>query len=262
MEVIAEVGLAHDGSLGMAHAYIDALAHAGADVVKFQCHLGDQTTEWRVQPDWGNETRQEYWQRTGFNLDEWMGLADHCEAEGVEFLCSPFSAQAVQMINPLVRRWKVPSGRIADKALLRAVADTGKPVIVSSGMATLLEVNDAIRLLMDAGRKTFLLACTSMYPCPPEFTNLDRARQWDGLSDHSGTIFPGLACAALGCKILEVHVTLSRDGWGLDNAASITVEELEELVKGVRFIEQAMRPVDKDALAERLADTRRIFMHA
>lgn len=259
--IMAEVGLAHDGSLTQAHAYIDAIKRAGADAAKFQCHQGDPTTEWRVKLGWQRqETRQEYWKRTGFSVEEWHGLAFHCRELGLEFVCSPFSAQAVPFLDGLVRVWKIPSGRVADDALLSAVAATGRPVLLSTGMSTVLEGQRALERLLDAGCPVGLMQCTSAYPTLPEQIGLSRVGKWGGLSDHSGTIYPGIAAAALGCQVLEVHVCFSRDQGGLDTAASVTTAELRQLVEGVRFVEAAMKPVDKDAQAKELADTRRVFM--
>lgn len=261
LEIIAEVGLAHDGSLSQAHAYIGACAKARVDTVKFQCHLGDPCTEWRVNVRWPqDESRQAYWKRTGFTLLQWKGLRDHCYFAGVDFLCSPFSVEAVALLDPLVKRWKVPSGRIADVPLLEAIGATGKPVLLSTGMGTLEELYAAEDLLNRAGCAVQTLQCTTAYPCPPERTGLTWAHGWGGLSDHSGTIYPGLAAAALGCKVLEVHVCWSKEQNGFDTAASLDMAQLRQLVEGVRFIEKAMQPVDKDKMAEQLVDTRRVFM--
>jgi N,N'-diacetyllegionaminate synthase len=261
MEIIAEVGLAHDGSLSQAHAYVDACAKAGVDTVKFQCHLGDPCTEWRLEPHWPQDvSRQAYWQRTGFRRDEWDDLMRHCHAAGVEFLCSPFSVAAVALLDPLVKRWKVPSGRIADMALLEAIGKTGKPVLLSTGMGKLAELGHAQTRLTACGCPVQLMQCVTVYPCPAEWVDLKQAVGWGGLSDHSGTPYPGLAAAALGCKVLEVHVCWSKEQGGFDTAASLTIPELTQLVAGVRFIEKAMQPVDKDAQAEKLAETRRVFM--
>ena len=137
MEIIAEVGLAHDGSLSQAHAYVDACAKAGVDTVKFQCHLGDPCTEWRTVPLYLQDVdRLAYWKRTGFTFEQWVQLSYHCGLRNVEFLCSPFSVAAVELLDSQVERWKVPSGRIADMALLDAIGATGKPVLLSTGMAT------------------------------------------------------------------------------------------------------------------------------
>ncbi len=267
--IIAEVGLAHDGSLLQAHAYIDAIAKAGADAAKFQCHLGDPGTEWRIEPRWAqDEDRQAYWKRTGFTRWEWERLACHSAQAGLTFLCSPFSVEAVRMLDPLVEAWKVPSGKVTDRALLDAVGLTGKPVLLSTGMATCSEVRYAVeRLTVVKGVRVGVLQCSTVYPCPAEQIGLSEIRykaEWgysvDGLSDHSGTIYPGIAAAALGCQVLEVHVCFSRDAGGFDAAASLTMTELADLVRGVRFVEKAMRPVDKDAVAEQLSETRRVFM--
>lgn len=267
MEIIAEVGLAHDGSLLQAHAYIDACAKAGVDAVKFQCHMGDECDEWRnVQHTWRAETRQDYWKRTEFTEQEWTMLAYHCAEAGVEFLCSVFSLEAFALIDPLVKRHKVPSGQITNKPLLKAIAKTSKPTLISTGMSTSDELTAALRIfdaatVIDTDYPLLILQCTTMYPCPPELVGLP-ATEWGGLSDHSGTIYSGIAAAVLGCKVLEVHVCFSREAGGLDGAASLEMAELRQLVQGVRFVEKAMQPVDKDQLAAELAETRRIFMHA
>ena len=270
MEIIAEVGLAHDGSMQAAHAYIDACADRRVDAVKFQCHDGDPTTEWRVRPDWcQDESRQAYWRRTGFSPAQWQELARHCAMRGVEFVCSVFSLEALRVIDPLVKRHKVPSGRIADLELLRTIGETGKPVLLSTGLALETEAHIAEDLLYEYGCDVTVLQCTSRYPCPPDQVGLyvyddvltiSPNLRLDGLSDHSGTIYAGIAAAALGCQVLEVHVCFSKEQGNLDAAASLTMDQLAQLVEGVRFVEKAMQPVDKDALAEQLAETRRVFM--
>jgi N-acetylneuraminate synthase len=148
------------------------------------------------------------------------------------------------------------------------MAETRQPVILSSGMSPLEELDEAVALIEGAGAPVAVLQCASMYPTPPEVIGLNvlaeyRAR-WGtavGLSDHSAKIFPGLAAATLGAEVLEVHLTLSPHMFGPDVVASLTVEEIATLVEGIRFIE-AMRahPVDKAAMAAELAPMRRIFM--
>jgi N-acetylneuraminate synthase len=246
--IIAEVGLAHDGSLSQAHAYVDAAARAGVDAVKFQCHIGDQTSEWRVKPAWPqDEDRQAYWRRTSFTQAQWDGLARHCNDVGLTFLCSPFSVSAVYLLSPIVPAWKVPSGRVTNAALLDAIGATKKPVLLQGMSSGRCQAGCAWgRLHRNDAR---VRART-----PPSGLVLDAV---EGLSDHSGTIYPGIAAAALGCQVLEVHVCWSKDQGGFDTAASITTAQLGELVRGVRFVEQAMRPVDKDLMASHLVDVRR-----
>lgn len=259
--IIAEVGLAHDGSLRLAHAYIDAIRRAGADCAKFQCHLGDPVAEWRAKPSWPQDMdRQAYWRRTAFTADQWQGLAEHCQSVRLEFLCSPFSAEAVELISRFVQAWKVPSGKVTDFAMLDAIAATYKPVLISTGMATPLEISKAKHVLVEQGCDVGILQCSSLYPTPPELVGLQQVASWGGLSDHSGTIYPGIAAAALGCQMLEVHVCFSKEQGGFDTAASLDMEQLRQLVEGVRFVELAMCPVDKDAMVEQLSETRRIFM--
>jgi N-acetylneuraminate synthase len=265
--IVAEVAQAHDGSLAMAHAYVDAVAGAGADAVKFQCHLGEpKGANWRVEPRWQQDAdRDAYWQRTGFTPWQWEELAGHAEKAGLIFLCSPFSVEAVRLLDPLVQAWKLPSGEVHPGPLLDAIAESnrnGKPVLVSHGMSSWDEV-----IWSTGFYPVALLQCTSMYPTPADKVGLGVLREWRerfgcplGLSDHSGSIYPSLAAVALGASIVEVHVKLSEYDQGLDASSSITIADLKRLVEGVRVIEQAMMPVDKDAMARELQPMRELFM--
>jgi N-acetylneuraminate synthase len=237
--IVAEVAQAHDGSLGMAHAYIDAIAKAEAHAVKFQCHIAEAESTpdepWRVEPEWAQDaSRYDYWKRMEFTPEQWWSLAVHATEVGLIFLCSPFSVEAVKMLDPLVPAWKVPSGEIRNGPLLRAIAETGKPCILSTGMCTNAEEDRATFWLQSLGCKVCVLQCTSIYPCPPEKTGISCpiAGNYDGLSDHSGTIYAGLAAVALGASILEVHVCFSREQFGFDVTSSVTIEQLRQLVEG------------------------------
>jgi N-acetylneuraminate synthase len=275
--IVAEVAQAHEGSLQIAHAYIDAIADARADAVKFQCHIAEAESTpdepWRVEPRWRQDAnRYDYWKRMEFSEAEWRSLADHCDQRGVLFLCSPFSVEAVKLLDPLVPAWKVASGEVTNDRLMSAIEDTEKPVLMSLGMTTRAEYRSGWSKDFECSGLA-LLQCTSEYPCKPEHVGLNmlaEMRGWchygsshplpTGLSDHSGTIYAGLAAVALGCDVLEVHVKLSKHDQGFDASSSITVEELKQLVEGVRFIEKAKTPVDKDALAKELEPMRRLFM--
>ncbi len=269
--IVAEVAQAHDGSLGTAHAYIDAAADAGADAVKFQTHLAhaESTTDepWRVRFSLQDETRFDYWRRMEFSEPQWLGLREHADERGLEFHSSPFSLEAVELLARIgVDRWKVASGEVGNVPLLEAIAADGRPVIVSSGMSDLDEVASAVELLRTAGSDVTVLQCTSAYPCPPEELGLnlldvyrERLGVPVGLSDHSATVAAGIAAVALGAVLLEVHLTLSRSAFGPDVAASLTVEELSDLVRGVRFVETALaHPVAIDKAGER-APMRALF---
>ncbi len=270
--IIAEVAQAHDGSLGTAHAFIDAIAGAGADAVKFQTHIAaaESTPDepWRVKFSPQDATRFDYWKRMEFTEDQWIGLRQHADESGLIFLSSPFSFQAVDLLTRVgVAAWKVPSGETANIPLLDQMTATGLPVILSTGMSPMDEIDTAVERIRSRGVEPAVLQCTTDYPCPPEKVGLNLIADFRkrygcpvGLSDHSGTIYPGLAAVTLGIEILEVHVTFSREMFGPDVPASITTDELGRLVEGIRFIETIKaHPVNKENMARDLKPLRDMF---
>lgn len=271
-KIIAEVGQAHDGSLGTAHAYVDAAAKAGADGVKFQTHIASAESthaeSWRVRFSWQDTTRYDYWRRMEFTEPQWVELRDHARDVGLEFLSSPFSIESVELLQRVgVDAWKVASGEVSNLPLLNAIVEDGRPVILSSGMSPMTELDMAVELVRRRNIDLVVLQCTSAYPTPPEQLGLNMIEQLrhryglpTGLSDHSGTTYAGLAAATLGIDLLEVHVTFSRECFGPDVAASVTLEELRYLVEGIRFIEVALSsPVDKEKLSDEFAPMRELF---
>jgi N,N'-diacetyllegionaminate synthase len=270
--VIGEVALTHDGSLGLAHAFIDALAAAGADAVKFQTHIAaaesTPSEPFRVKFSRQDASRYEYWKRMEFTEEQWRGLAAHCVERQVLFVSSPFSLEAVDLLQRIGQPlWKIASGEVSNTALLDRVLDTGSPVLLSTGMSPLAETDAAVARVKARGVEVGVLQCTTAYPCPPERIGLnlipvfrERYGCWVGLSDHSGTIYPGLAGVATGMDVLELHVALSREMFGPDVIASITTAELRQLVDGIRFIERMRaNPLDKDASAHDTDPLRRLF---
>ena len=270
--IIGEVGLAHDGSLGLAHAYIDEVARGGADAVKFQTHIAAAESTpaepFRVKFSRQDATRYGYWKRMEFTEAQWQGLADHARDRGLVFLSSPFSREAVDLLARVgMSMWKIASGEVSNLPLLDAMIATGRPIVLSSGMSPVGEIDKAVERVKRAGLPLAVMQCTTAYPCPPERIGLnmvpffrERYGCFVGLSDHSGTIYPGIAAATLGSEVLEVHVTMSRGMFGPDVPASVTIEELRQLVDGVRFVEKMRaNPVDKDAIAGDMAPLRAIF---
>lgn len=270
--IIAEVAQAHDGSLGMAHAFIDAIAKTGADAVKFQTHIAEAESTpdepFRVRFSPQDRTRYDYWKRIEFTPEQWRGLADHCAERGLIFLSSPFSVQAVDLLASLnMPAYKIASGEVSNEPLLARICAERKPVLFSSGMSGWQELDRSIGYVRERGCDVAVMQCTTQYPCPPERLGLNviaelrsRYRCPVGLSDHSGTIYAGLAATALGLDLLEVHVTLSREMFGPDVPASITTGELQQLVEGVRFIERALSaPLDKQAVEVEMQPLRQIF---
>jgi len=270
--VIGEVALTHDGSLGVAHAFVDAIANAGADAVKFQTHIAAAESTpaepFRVKFSRQDKTRYDYWKRMEFTEEGWRGLADHARERGMLFLSSPFSIQAVELLDRIgMPLWKIASGETSNAALLERILDTGKPVLLSTGMSPIYEVDEAVARVRARNVDVGVFQCTTAYPCPPEKVGLnlipfyrERYGCWIGLSDHSATIYPGLAAVTLGIDMLEVHVTLSREMFGPDVVASVTTQELRQLVDGIRFIERMKaHPLDKDASAKETAPLRKLF---
>ncbi len=270
--VIGEVAQAHDGSLGFAHAFVDAIAAAGATAVKFQTHLAHAESTplepWRVKFSLQDATRQDYWKRMEFTAEQWAGLKQHAEDRGLLFLSSPFSNEAVDLLTRLgIDAWKVASGELSNTPMLEQMLATRRPMLLSTGMSSIAEIDRIVHRVRSLDVPLALLQCTTAYPCAPEDIGLnllatfrDRYQCPVGLSDHSGTIYPGLAATVLGASVLEVHVTMSREMFGPDVPASVTTSELRVLVDGVRFIERMMpNAVDKDRMAARMEPLRALF---
>lgn len=270
--VIAEVAQAHDGSLGAAHAFIDAVAGSGADAIKFQTHIADAESTrdepWRVKFSEQDDTRFDYWKRMEFRKDQWISLKEHAVSRGLDFLSSPFSIEAVTLLREVgVRAWKVASGEIGNAELFDNLLMDGRPLLISTGMSSWNEIDAAVSKARQAKVEFLIMQCASRYPTPPEFVGLNLINEirqrYDclvGLSDHTGEVYAGLSAAVLGAKALEVHVTLSKRSFGPDVAVSLDIDELGLLVKGVRSIEAMLsNPVNKEVAAQEMSPMRSIF---
>lgn len=261
--IVAEIAQAHDGSLGTAHAYIDTVAERGAQAIKFQTHFAaaESTLDepWRVKFSRQDDTRYAYWKRMEFTPEQWAGLAQHAEDRGLTFLSSPFSVEAVELLDRLgVPCWKVASGETANPEILDAMWRTGKPLMVSTGMSDSAEIDKIVQATRSRGNPVLVFQCTTSYPCPPDSWGLthiaalkQRLQCPIGFSDHSGDIYAGLAAASLGADLLEVHVAFSKDMFGPDTAASVTLDDLSRLVQGTRAIRTSLSTdYSKNALSE------------
>lgn len=271
-EIIAEIGQAHDGSLGIAHSFITAISKTGADAVKFQTHIAHAETTphepWRVIFSTQDKTRYDYWKRMKFSEDQWFELKKHADDLGLKFLSSAFSLEALELLKKVgVHAWKIASGEVNNQEMLDSIAETKQDVYLSTGMSTIEEIDKCVEKIRSKGLPITVLQCTSSYPTPVEKIGLNMISFFReryacnvGLSDHSGKIFTGLAAATLGIDVLEIHVTFSKDMFGPDVSSSITVDELSQLVEGVRFIENILiHDVDKDAIANELEPMRSLF---
>ena len=211
----------------------------------------------------------DYWKRMEFSEAQWSSLREHARKRELLFISSPFSLEAVELLTRIgVDSWKVASGEISNPDLLDAMTATGLPIMLSTGMSPTGEIDAAVERIQKSGVALAVMQCTSIYPCPPELVGVnliplfrERYGCAVGLSDHSATIYPGLAAATLGIEVLEVHLTLSREMFGPDVIASITPGEMRQLVDGIRFIERMRaNPADKDSLPESVTSLRGIFM--
>ncbi|MBI3951351.1 MAG: N-acetylneuraminate synthase family protein [Acidobacteria bacterium] len=268
--VVAEVGSVHDGSFGNAKHLIDVAVSCRADAIKFQTHIASAETlrDAPMPPYFRGEPRYEYFERTAFTSNQWQELKDHCDESGIEFLSSAFSIEAVELLESVgVARYKIPSGEVTNLPLLEVIAQTGKPILLSSGMSAWAELDDAVNTILPHHDRLTLLQCTSEYPCPYEEVGLnvmvemhERYRLPVGLSDHTLTAYASLAAVVLGASVIEKHLTFSRCMYGSDARHSLEPNEFTELVQGIRAVETMLSsPVEKDASAARLKGMKEIF---
>ncbi|MCG2590829.1 N-acetylneuraminate synthase family protein [Rhodohalobacter sulfatireducens] len=259
MQIVGEIAQAHDGSLGIAHSYIDVLAETGVDAIKFQTHVAEAESsiheKFRTKFSYEDKTRFDYWKRMEFSVEEWKGLKKHCDEKNIEFISSPFSNAAVDILEQIgVQRYKVGSGEVSNFLLLKKIAKTGKPIILSSGMSSFTELDKTIEFLGEFNNDLSILQCTTAYPTNPEQWGLNvipelksRYNMPVGFSDHSGDIYACLAAAALGAEILEFHVVFDKRMFGPDAKASLTIDETKKLVKGVNEINVSLNnTIDKN----------------
>ena len=256
--IIAEIGQAHDGSLGILHSLIESIADTGVNAIKFQVHIAKSESSikepFRKKFSYVDSSRIEYWKRMELKLEEWKGIKIKCDKLGVEFLATPFSNLAVDLLEELeVKRYKIGSGDINNYLLLDKVARTKKEIIISSGLGSINEVDETIDFLKQKKTNIALLKCTSKYPTPPEEIELNMINELKsrykipiGLSDHSGQIYTGIGAVCSGACVVESHVTFDKRMFGPDSKASLTIEQLTNMVKGVRFMEKACKPISED----------------
>lgn len=271
IKIIAELGQAHEGSLGIAHSYIDALSKTGVDAIKFQTHIAEAESsefeKFRINFSYEDTTRYEYWKRMEFTLEQWAGLKNHCNDLGLEFISSPFSCAAVDLLEKInVNTYKIGSGEVENKLMIDKIAKTGKQIYLSSGMSTFLEIENTINWIKKFNNNISIFQCTSSYPILPEEWGLNIINEMKkkyiypiGFSDHSGDIFASLSATLLGVELLEFHAVFHKEIFGPDTKASLTLDQISLLTKGVRQIEIAKKnDVHKENI-EKFVDMKIIF---
>lgn len=257
--LIAEIAQAHEGSLGILHSYIDAVAKTGVQAIKFQMHIAEAESSiyepFRVKFSKEDDTRFDYWKRMEFSLEQWKEIKKHCDDVGLDFICSPFSNLAVDWLEEIgVHTYKIGSGEVNNLLLLEKICATRKPIIISSGMSSFDELDKTVDFLKNKSVDFSILQCTTAYPTKPEQYGLNVINELKkrynvsvGFSDHSAKVSTGIAAVALGAEILEFHVVFHREIFGPDAIASLTIEETNQLVESVNDIQSAIdNPIDKN----------------
>lgn len=250
--VIAEIGINHNGSVDIAKKIIDGAVKAGCDAVKFQkrtpeiCVPQDQ---WEIerQTPWGRITYIEYRRKVEFGFEEYFEIDSYCKEKGIDWFASPWDEVAVDFLEKFsLPIYKLSSASLTDLSLLKKIRNTGRPVILSTGMSSMEEIETAVEMM---GTENILLAqSTSTYPCSLDELNLKVIQTFKeiypevpiGYSGHETGLAPTLAAVALGAAFVERHITLDRAMWGTDQAASVELVGLNRLVKDIRDIEKAL----------------------
>ena len=250
--IIAEAGVNHNGSLGLAKKLVDKALEAGVDCIKFQTFKSEnlvsmsaQMAEYQKENLGKDESQYKMLKELEISFEEFKELKKYCEEKNIMFLSTPFDLESCDFLNDLdMKIFKIPSGEITNLPYLRKINSLGKKVILSTGMANLNEIQDALKVLKDC--EVSLLHCTTEYPCPYDNVNLnaiDTLRKEFklevGYSDHTQGIEVPIAAVAKGATIIEKHFTLDRNMEGPDHKASLEPNELKQMVTSIRNIEKA-----------------------
>lgn len=250
--VIAEIGINHNGDLGIAKQMIDAAVHAGVDAVKFQKRTPEIATPLEQQKQmretpWGYITYLEYRYKVEFNEEQYCEIDRYCKEKGIAWIVSVWDQASVDFMEKFdTPAYKIPSASLTDYNLIRKVRSTSKPLILSTGMSTMEQIRQGVEI---AGEENLVLMhCTSTYPCEPEELNLKMVdtlrREFPnspiGYSGHEVGLVPTAVAVALGACMVERHLTLNRAMWGTDQAASVEPWGFETLVKYIRVTERSV----------------------
>ena len=257
---IAEAGVNHNGCIDMAIDLVKAASNAGADIVKFQTFKTEKlVTEKALKANYqlknplnkGEQNQKEMLKKLELSNEDHEILIKECKSLNIEFLSTAFEIKSLNLLEKLgIKRYKIPSGEITNLPFLRKVASFGKPIIMSTGMASIEEIEEAFLVLTECGmpkNKITILQCTSAYPTPPSEVNLrvletlrNKFQVDTGISDHSVGIAIPIASVALGATLIEKHLTLDKNLPGPDHASSIEPNEFKTMVEGIRDIELAL----------------------
>ena len=258
--IIAEAGVNHNGDINLAYQLVDAAKAAGADCIKFQTFKSENLVSHTAQKAeyqkaaTGDSSQQDMLKQLELSFDEFVSLKEYCDRKGICFLSTPFDFESIEFLNSIeMPFWKIPSGEVTNYPYLVALAKTGKPVVMSTGMCEMQEIEDAIAVLRENGASDIkLLHCNTEYPTPYEDVNLRAMKTLRdafgvevGYSDHTKGIEVPIAAVAMGASVVEKHFTLDRNMEGPDHKASLEPQELKQMVDSIRHIEAALGSGDK-----------------
>ena len=258
--IIAEAGVNHNGDINLAYQLVDAAKAAGVDCIKFQTFKSENLVSHTAQKAeyqkaaTGDSSQQDMLKQLELSFGEFVSLKEYCDRKGICFLSTPFDFESIEFLNSIeMPFWKIPSGEVTNYPYLVALAKTGKPVVMSTGMCEMREIEDAIAVLRENGASDIkLLHCNTEYPTPYEDVNLKAMKTLRdafgvevGYSDHTKGIEVPIAAVAMGASVIEKHFTLDRNMEGPDHKASLEPQELKEMVDSIRHIEAALGSGDK-----------------
>lgn len=261
IRIIAEAGVNHNGNMELAKKMVVKAKEAGADYIKFQTFQPEKLVskyadkaEYQKKTTGGEESQLEMLKKLALTQEDFRELKDYCEQVGIGFISTPFDLDSIDFLESLdMDFWKIPSGEITNLPYLIKIAKTGRPIVMSTGMCQMEEIEDALTWLKKSGAAEItLLHCNTQYPTPMEDVNLNAMqslkRQFHlsvGYSDHTQGIEVPIAAAALGAAVIEKHFTLDQTMEGPDHMASLAPEELSAMVRGIRNIEKALGDGEK-----------------
>ena len=272
-KLIAEIGLSHEGSLGIAQASIEAAASVGADIVKFQVHSAEHESssqeKFRVPFSKQDSTRSDYWQRTSFSKKQWEILINQSKELNIEFSVSVFNSYSLnQMLDLGVQTIKLGSGDLLNEELAEALQDFSGFVILSTGMATWAEINEALELYFEFknDNRLAVLQCTSKYPTKLNQVGINIMEEIitkygvpSGLSDHTNNLSSSYIAISRGAKFIEKHVVFSQLMFGPDISSSIEFEDFKKLSEFRDHYNEVSCFVDKDETARELSEIKKLF---
>jgi N-acetylneuraminate synthase len=267
--LVAEIGINHNGSVDIAKSLIDVAAKHGIDAVKFQkrtpelCVPPDQQKHMRETP-WGYITYLDYRYKVEFGQNEYSEINRYCKQEGIPWFASVWDEPSVDFLEQFTPIcYKIPSASLTDHSLLRHVRKTGRPMIISTGMSTMQQIQEAVKVI---GEENLVIAhATSTYPCDPEELNLKMIGTLQenfpcpiGYSGHEVGLIPSVVAVSLGACMVERHITLDRAMWGGDQAASVEPGGVDRLVKYIRVTEEALGDGVKKVYASEMPSLRKL----